>query len=153
LLDPDAIERIEWLPRLRRKDAHEEITKILKEHAISSIKIEAFVKNAIELNILVEYYGDLEGCENFNSGLRARSQETRKKYGWPERLTDFEPESLFKLAFRGMPPSSKEEAIQRARDFLNAFSGQITDTDKDFAHAAFILRIIVKEGDLFRAAD
>ncbi len=51
-----------------------------------------------------------------------------------------------------MPPCSKEEAIQRARDFLNAFYGQINDTAKDFAHASFRLGIIVKEGDLFRAA-
>ncbi len=66
ILDPDAIGRIEWFRRLSRRDAFEGITKILKEHAVSSIKIEAFVKNAIELGILIQYAldEDLEGCEH-----------------------------------------------------------------------------------------
>ncbi len=150
VLDPDAISRIENLGIYDEKDAHQLITKILKEYAVSGIKVEAFVKNAVELAILKWVNGgdDLEGYQTY------RSRTTREKYGWPSRLPS---EFDLKLVFQRMVPSSSLVPFaDRAKEFVSMYLVQLNGsgiTEKLLVKEAWKRKGIVKREDgMFRIA-
>jgi hypothetical protein len=147
VLDPDAITRIEELGTYDEKDAHKEITKILKEYAVSGIKVEAFVKNAIELCILKWVNGDdLEGYQTY------RSSKTREKYGWPDKLSgEVGPE----LVFQGMAPSSSIDPFtDRAQEFIDMYRLQLDGNvfAKNIVRDAWKEKLIVKIDDIYQLA-
>jgi hypothetical protein len=148
LLDPDAISRIESMPKLRPKDAREWITDILKEHCVRSVQIESFIKNAVERGVIVQYvFGEeIEGSKHKSD------RDKREKYGWPEKL----PGDLdVKLVFQGMTPSSsKEPFLQRAEQFVDMYRWQLDPevTAKAIANHAFKLGVIVLIKDVWQIA-